>query len=124
MRVATSTIDPVFDPVTHEYCYADNEDDVAVDVSRGGLRLRCARPPAVGTRIVLHVRDDGSGNAFDVVGRARWTRVEFEPGVQGARAIAAVGIEVVGGSRNALDRFEKCVSKHQQDLVAEAEGLG
>ena len=123
MRVGTSTIDAVRDPVTGAFCYSDNQDDVAVDVSPSGLRLRCARPPSVGTRMVVHMRDD-AGAAFDVVGRTRWIRVEFEPGVQGARAIAAVGIELVGGSRTALDRFEKCVSRHQQDLVAEAEALG
>ena len=124
MRVGTSTIDPVFDPVTRARCYSAADDDVAIDLSRRGLRLRCSQPPQIGTRIVIHIPGDGAGKGIEVVGCARWTAVEFEPGAHGARAIAAVGIELVGGTLKALDRFEQCVSRHQANLVAGSDTLG
>ena len=124
MRVGTSTIDPVFDPVTQARCYSATDDDVAIDLSRRGLRLHCAQPPQIGTRIVIHIPGDGAGKGIEVVGCARWTAVEFDPGEHGARAIAAVGIELVGGTLKALDRFEQYVSRHQANLVAGSETLG
>ncbi len=124
MRVGTSTIDPVFDPVTQARCYSATDDDVAIDLSRRGLRLHCAQPPQIGTRIVIHIPGDGAGKGIEVVGCARWTAVEFEPGEHGARAIAAVGIELVGGTLKALGRFEQYVSRHQANLVAGSETLG
>ena len=124
MRVGTSTIDPVFDPVTQERCYVSADDDVALDVSRRGLRLHCSQPPEIGTRIVIQIPDQGHGRPIQVVGCARWTQVEFEPGEHGARAIAAVGIELVGGTLEALDRFEQCVARHQGNLVAGPGALG
>jgi hypothetical protein len=123
MRVGTSTVDPVFDPVTRARCYSAADDDVAMDVSRRGLRLHCAQPPRIGTRIVIHIPGDGPDEGIEIVGCARWTAVEFEPGAHGARAIAAVGIELVGGTRSALDRFEQCVSLHQANLVAGPQAL-
>ncbi len=124
MRVGTSTIDPVFDPVTQARCYSATDDDIAIDMSRRGLRLHCAQPPRIGTRIVIHIPADGPGKGIEVVGCARWTAVEFEAGEYGARAIAAVGIELVGGTLEALDRFEQCVSRHQANLVAGPKTLG
>lgn len=122
--VGTSTIDPVFDPVTGERCYAAADDDLALDLSRRGLRLRCASPPEVGTRIVLNIPDDRGDKPIQLVGCARWTQVEFERGEHGARAIASVGIELVGGTFKALDRFERCVSRYQANLVDGPEALG
>jgi hypothetical protein len=122
MRVGTSTIDPVFDPVTQERCYAAADDDVAVDVSRRGLRLLCERPPAIGTRIVVHIADEGD-KPIEVVGCARWTQVEFTRGEHGARAVAAVGIELIGGTLRALDRFEQYVSRQQANLIDGPETL-
>lgn len=124
MRVATSTIDPVFDPVSGERCYAAADDDVALDVSRRGLRLHCAQPPEIGTRIIVHIPDEAGGRPIQVVGCARWTSVEFERGEHGARAIAAVGIELVGGTLKALDRFEECVTRAQAKLVDGPGALG
>jgi len=124
MRVGMSSIDPVRDPVTGELCFVATDDDSAIDVSRRGLRLRCARPPAVGTRMVVHIPADGDDRPIEVIGRARWVTVEFERGVQGARAVGAVGIELVGGSQSALDRFERCVSRCERNPVAGPGALG
>ena len=124
MRVGMSSIDPIRDPVTGELCFVATDDDSAIDVSRRGLRLRCARPPAIGTRLIVHIPADGDDGPIEVVGRARWTAVEFERGVQGARAVGAVGIELVGGSQSALDRFERCVSRCERNPVAGPEALG
>ncbi len=124
LRVGTSSIDPIRDPVTGELSFMATDDDAALDVSRRGLRLRCARPPAVGTRLVVHIPADGDDGPIEVVGRARWTAVEFERGVQGARAVGAVGIELVGGSQAALDRFERCVARCARNPVAAPEALG
>ena len=124
MRVGTSTIDPVFDPVTQARCYSATDDDVAIDLSRRGLRLHCAQPPQIGTRIVIHIPCNGAGKGIEVVGCARWTAVEFEPGEHGARAMAAVGSELVGGTLKALDRFEQYGSRHRANLVAGSETLG
>ena len=59
MRVGMSSIDPIRDPVTGELCFMATDDDAAIDMSRRGLRLRCGRPPAVGTRLVIHIPADG-----------------------------------------------------------------
>jgi hypothetical protein len=126
LRVGTMTIDAVRDPITHEICYLGNEDDSATNLSRRGLRLRCTRPPDVGTRLLLQIYPQGQETPIEVVGRARWTTVEYQPGERGARPFAAVGIEIVGGSPAAFARYDHCLQDlvESEPVVAAPEPLG
>jgi len=118
-RVDTLTIDAVRDPVTREPCFVESENDASTNLSRRGLRLRCARPPDIGTRLLLQIHaDDGEAQPIEVIGRTCWTSVEYRPGAGGARAHAAVGVELVGGTPRALDRYERCLSKDENAPAA------
>ncbi len=110
LRVSTETIDPVRDPVTGETFFHTSDDDRLVDVSRNGLRLRADWVPSVGTRVLVrvHLPDESS---VDLIGRTRWSRVEVEPGSIPQRATCGVGVELLGGSRRALDRFESLLAE-------------
>jgi hypothetical protein len=126
LRVSTETIDPVRDPVTGEAFFHTSEDDTLVDVSRTGLRLRAERAPSVGTRVLVrvHIPND---SPLELVGRARWTRVELEPGSSPQRAVCGVGLEVLGGSRRSLDLYENLLSELDTELrspVAGGNALG
>ena len=109
LRVSTETIDPVRDPATGETFFHTSDHDQLVDLSRTGLRLRAERAPSVGTRVLLrlHLPNDAP---LELVGRARWTRVELEPGSSPKRAVCGVGFEVLGGSRHSLDRYENLLA--------------
>ena len=120
-RSATFTALTAPIPVSARVITANSETDLQVFL---GVTARFAGGVVYEFAGVSHIPDDGSGRTIEVVARTRWTRVEFEPGIQGARAVAAVGVELVGGSRGALDRFESCVSNHQRKVVAGPEGLG
>lgn len=111
LRVSTTTMDPVRDAVTHEICYQICEDDTTLNLSRRGVRLRCERPPEVGTRLLLQIQAKGEETPIEVIGRTCWTRVEYQPGSEGARPYAAVGVELVGGSRRALTRYGHCLAR-------------
>jgi hypothetical protein len=111
LRVATTTMDPVRDAVTHEICYQISEHDRTLNLSRRGLRLRCERPPEVGTRLLLQIQPEDEEAPIEVIGRTCWTRVEYQPGSEGARPYAAVGVELVGGSRRALSRYGRCLAE-------------
>ena len=99
LRVATTTMDPIRDAVTHEICYQISEDDATLNLSRRGIRLRCERPPEVGTRLLLQIQPQDEDTSIELIGRTCWTRVEYQPGTEGARPYAAVGVELLGGSR-------------------------
>ena len=49
----------------------------------------------------------GEREPIELIARTCWTRVEFEPGESGARAVGIVGLEFIGGSPAALDRYEQ-----------------
>ena len=101
----TMTIDPVRDAVTGEVSFETDEEALTINVSRRGVCLRCLRPPEVGTRFLLQLALEADERPIERVGRTRWSRVEYLPGDHGARAVAVVGVELMGGSRRALDAF-------------------
>ena len=111
LRVATTFVDPVRDPITREVCYQMSDEDTMLNMSRRGAGLHCVRPPEVGTRLLLEIRPPGLGRSFEMMGRTCWTRVEYVPGAHGARAVAAVGVELIGGSPAALDRYESWLAR-------------
>jgi hypothetical protein len=113
LPVITATIDAVLDPVTGERVFQTSDEDSTLDVSRRGLCLRASRPPAVGTRVLLQLRVLEDAETIELVGRARWTRVEFEPGEAGARLACRVGLEVMGGAPRALARYESSLQRLQ-----------
>jgi hypothetical protein len=99
-------MDPVRDPVTGEMCFQASDDDRTVDLSRLGLRLRAERAPSVGTRLLLRLHVPKELRPLEFVARTCWTRVELERGPGGRRAVCGVGVELIGGSRRSLDRYD------------------
>jgi len=110
LPVELTSIDASRDPATGEIYFATSPDERTENLSRRGVCLRCERPPAIGTRVLLQLRIPGEG-PVDVVGQTRWTRVEFEPGLHGARAFARVGIELLGGAPRALERYDRALGR-------------
>lgn len=110
LRVQRSSIDPTRDPVTGELFYDVADDDETTNLSRRGLCIRCERPPEIGTRVLVQLRLPGEA-PVDVVGLARWSRVAFVPGQHGARAVALVGLELLGGAPRALERYGRALSQ-------------
>jgi hypothetical protein len=117
LRVATATVDAVPDARTGQGWYACCDRDSALDVSRRGIRLACERPPSVGTRLLLELFLPGEGRPLDLVGCARWTEVAYEHGGAGARLRASVGVEIMGGSPTALDRYERALERLREAAV-------
>lgn len=125
--VTTETMDPVRDPVTGESCFQTSEADATVDLSRLGLRLRGYCSPAVGTRLLVRIRPPEGGDSIDLVGCARWTRVEITRAATGQEALCGIGVELLGGSRRSLDRYERLLAalhRRDRDSVATDGGLG
>jgi hypothetical protein len=110
LRIQRSSIDPVRDSVTGELFYDVSDDDETTNLSRRGLCIRCERPPEIGTRVLVQLRLPGEA-PVDVVGLARWSRVAFVPGQHGARAVALVGLELLGGAPRALERYGRALGQ-------------
>lgn len=122
-----TTIDPVRDSASGALFYDTSEEEVVLNVSRRGLCLRCERPPAVGTRLLIEMRLPSESDRADMIGRVCWTRVEYTPGAHGARAVALVGIELLGGSAAALDSYDRSLGRLLQNAkaaVATQEAVG
>lgn len=107
LAARTSTIDPVPDVRTGAASFLLSDEDHTLDLSRRGVCLLCERPPQVGTRLLVQLTLDPTRPPIDLIGRACWTRVEFEPGDQGGRPRCRVGLEILGGATRALDRLER-----------------
>jgi hypothetical protein len=101
-----ATIDPLRDPTTGELYYDTSEHEELLNLSLRGACLRVERAPEDGTRLLLRLRPPGTRTPVDLIARTRWSRVEYLPGQHGGRATALVGLEVIGGSRAALDGYE------------------
>ena len=110
LQVELTSIDASRDPATGELYFATSPDERTENLSRRGMCVRCDRPPAIGSRVLLQVRLPGE-SPVDVIGRTRWTRIEFEPGQHGARAFARVGIELLGGAPRALERYDRALGR-------------
>jgi len=110
LHVELTSIDASRDRATGELYFATSNDERTQNLSRRGMCVRCERPPAIGTRLLLQLRLPGE-NPVDVIGQTRWTRVEFEPGDHGARAVALVGIELLGGAPRALARYDRALGR-------------
>ena len=110
LQVELTSIDASRDRATGALYFATSPDDRTQNLSRRGMCVRCDRPPAIGTRLLLQLRLPGE-TPVDVIGQARWTRVEFEPGDHGARAVALVGIELLGGAPRALARYDRALGR-------------
>jgi hypothetical protein len=126
LRVSTASVDAIPDARSGQGWYASSDRDAATNVSRRGVCLACERPPAVGTRMLLEIFVPGDARPLDLVGCARWTSVAYEHGETGARPRAHVGVEIVGGSPSALDRYERALARLSApdgDSVATPGGL-
>lgn len=112
LSVSTTTVDPVRNQRTGEVHYETYEAELITNLSRRGLGLRCARPPTVGSRLLLQIRIYDEPEPIELIGRTCWTRVEILRGVRGRkRAVAAVGLELLGGSRGALERYDRALAR-------------
>lgn len=111
LSASTTFIDPVRDPVTNELCYHASAEDAIFSLSRRGAGMICEHPPLVGTRLLVQIRTPEERTPIEMVGRTCWTRVRYVSGRHGARAVAAVGVEFIGGTRKALDRYESWLSR-------------
>lgn len=109
-QVELTSIDASRDRATGQPYFATSPGERTLNLSRRGMCVRCERPPAIGTRMLLQLRFPGE-TAVDVIGQTRWTRVEFEPGEHGARAFALVGIELLGGAPRALARYDRALGR-------------
>jgi len=110
LQVALTSIDASRDVATGELYFATSPNERTENLSRRGMCVRCDRPPAIGTRVLLQLSLPGDASV-DVIGQARWARVEFEPGEHGARAFALVGIELLGGAPRALARYDRALGR-------------
>lgn len=110
LQVELTAIDATRDRRSGELYFATNPDERTQNLSRRGMCVRCERPPAIGTRMLLQLRLAGEPS-IDVIGQTRWTRVVFEPGEHGSRAFALVGIELLGGAPRALDRYDRALGR-------------
>ncbi len=127
LRATTTLIDPVYDPFANTHYYHTSEEDTVVSLARRGAGLVCAHPPHVGTRLVLQIHAPGERGPIEMIGRTCWTRVEYVPGEHGARAVAAIGVEFMGGSSRSLDRYERwlaILSNPNSELVATSAATG
>ena len=126
LMVKTATIDPVPDRVTQRRAYQVCDDDRIADISRRGVRLLSTQPPEPGTRVLLQLSLSLDLRPLDLIGKVRWTRVELDPPAT-TPTIADVGIEVVGGSDSALNRFDEAYAAlilGQRQSVATTQTLG
>jgi hypothetical protein len=110
LPVATETLDPVRDPISGEAYFQTSDSDQTVNLSRLGIRLSAECAPAVGTRLLIRLEPPGEVGPIDLIGRTRWARVELRQGSHDRRAVCGVGIELLGGSRRALDRYERLLA--------------
>lgn len=127
LRVTTTSIDPVRDPVTGAAFYESNDDARLINVSRRGLCLRCVRPPQVRARLLIQLHVPGEPTPIELVGRTCWGRIEHEPGEFGARTVAAIGLELLGGSTQNLDRYDRAlvhIEQHHDRPLAGSKSLG
>ncbi len=114
LSVRTATVDAVRNPRTGEVYYETHEAELITNISRRGLGLRCARPPTVGSRLLLEIRLYSELEPVELIGRTCWSRVEILRGVRGRkRAVAAVGLELLAGSKGALERYDCALAKLQ-----------
>lgn len=109
-----STIDPETDPFTGKSFFRTCE-ETSANLSRGGLfvSMREAIPP--GRRVLVELEMPG-GRPVQAVGRVAWTRVRMddmdEPaGIEANAQEPGVGIEILGGARDDLQRLERFVSR-------------
>ena len=127
LRASTTSIDRVRNPATGETYYESNENEQVIDLSRRGVGLRCSQPPTVGTRLLLQLHLQGESSPIELIGRTCWSRVEVVRGAGPRRAAALVGIELTGGSRKQLNRYERSLARLHRGvntMLATPEGLG
>jgi hypothetical protein len=121
--VTLTAIDPQRDLLTGQLYYETGEAICVRNASRRGIGLRCTRPLAVGTRLVLQL--GFAGEPVELIARTCWSRVEYARGEHAGRPIAALGVELLEGSQDALERYERSLAQLiRRPSVAAREALG
>lgn len=106
----TVAIDPSRDPVRGTPYYESDNPGQLLNLSRRGICARVQRPPTVSQRVLVELFLPNEERSIELIGRTCWGRVEFERGQIGARALAMIGIEVIGGSAQNIARYDAIVS--------------
>ena len=123
----TTSIAPMRDAATGNLFLEANEEARTVNVSRGGVCLRCRRPPWVGSRVLVKLLVNEDERPIEFIGHVRWTDVECVPGSHGGRPVAVVGIQLLDGAPHALQGYERSLASFAAmatDSVAAPEALG
>ncbi|MEE9282037.1 MAG: PilZ domain-containing protein [Myxococcota bacterium] len=123
----TTSIDPLRDAATGDLFFEVDEKARTLNVSRGGLCLRCRRPPWVGSRVLVKLLLNEDERPIEFTGHVRWTGVDFVPGSHGGRPVAVVGIQLLDGEPHALERYEGALASFAAmaaDSVAAPKALG
>ncbi len=122
--VALTAIDPQRDPVTGEIFYETGDAVCVINASPRGICVRFAHPFAAGTRLLLALGLGEDPRPVEVTARVCWSRVQYESGTHGGRPVAAVGVELQGGSRDAFERYERSLERLVEASVAGREATG
>lgn len=123
--VSFATIDAQRDRATGALFYETGEALCVRDASRRGIGLRTAGALAPGTRLLLHVGLGAGPEPVALIARAVWSRAEYVRGERAARPVCALGLELLGGARDALDRYERALAALvHATSVAGGEALG
>ena len=111
LPVSLTSIDPLRHNPSGEDYYVSTERDELVNISRGGLCLRSDHLPRNGDRLLVRLLPPDEDAPIEVVAQTRWTRIHYAPGEHGGRPQAVFGLELVGGRRGALARYERCLRR-------------
>ena len=123
--VSFTTIDPQRNPVTGALFYETGEAMCVRDASRRGIGLRTSSTIEAGTRVLLHVGLGTEPEPVELFARTAWSRVEYVRGEHAGRPVCALGLELLDGSRDALDRYERALAALvHATSVAGGEALG
>lgn len=107
LAVRISSIDAEKDPETGgPYFMTANE--TCHNLSRGGLYVVTHEPMRPGSRVLVEIEIPG-GPEVQAIGRVAWSRADVSPTKIDERS--GVGIEFLGGSREALSAVEQYVER-------------
>ena len=107
LPVQLSTIEPERDPWTGRPFFRSFQ-DLASNLSRGGVFVRTSEPLAPGRRVLVECRLP-SGRPVEAIGRVAWSK--RVTGTRDAASEAGVGIEFLGGAVEQWSALEEFIAR-------------